>query len=692
MILQDRYEIIAEIGRGGMSVVYLARDRVLGSFWAVKQVKNQFSEAFHAFKKEVELLAGLAHSEIPRIVDRIEYGDDYYVVMDFVDGTSLGKKVQSEGPASEEEIVDWGKQLCSVFIYLHEHAADLPIIYCDLKPDNVMLTQAGQIRLIDFGIARKCVPGERCPSANVGTKGYAAPEQYRGGSHILDPRTDIYSFGATLFYLATAQVPGVPPRGVPRLREVNPALSEGLEYVIQKCCQDNPARRYQRFTEVLDDLQNIKLLNARYRQKMKGRIAVFAIGIVLTLASVGAIFIGKNGINASLQQAFEEQFHLAKEAEQKGDDKQAAEHYYAAISNKPDDYESYIRLFNVLLPDAEDQDVTTKTKSAIDEMRKRYLDNRQSKKYKDPLLGLRVARSCLDVNDPVYAQYAVDYLELAPAEAEGFSEAEIKAYKVIAAHSSGSMKSQDFEAFAEALQTLEQVTDTPDMPIDEKLSNYDLLIQMYATYPDAVGDAQEKIYSIGNKARELIEANRDSEEMTFNNIIRLYKTVASSLSTWGTIAEAPQEKEQAFQRSLEWFEHLEALNVDLDSQLLLKKGNTHRGIYDIYNAGKRTDAESDVDGPRHLKEAIDCYQELLITEPNHFLANVYLTRALLDNELLKDAEKRNYEKTRGAYKRVSDLMSINEGQLTNIELNQFAALKEQMEGLEKEQTEGLEED
>ena len=101
-VLRERYEIIAEIGKGGMSTVYLAKDKNLGSYWAVKQVKNDKNVDIEAFKKEVELLSSLSHSDIPRIVDRIDAGEDFFVVMDFIDGTSLGKKVMNEGPIKEK--------------------------------------------------------------------------------------------------------------------------------------------------------------------------------------------------------------------------------------------------------------------------------------------------------------------------------------------------------------------------------------------------------------------------------------------------------------------------------------------------------------------------------------------------------------------------------------------------------------
>lgn len=253
VILKDRYEIIAELGKGGMGAVFLARDKNLGSYWAVKQVKNNSEVDIEAFKKEVELLSSLNHSDIPRIVDRIEVDEDYFVIMDFIDGVSLGKKVNAEGPQAEEDVVKWATYLCEILDYLHTVKSN-PIVYRDMKPENIMLIQNGRVKLIDFGIAKECVRGEVQSGKSIGTMGYAAPEQYKGGSNILDERTDIYSLGCTLFYLVTGIVPEKPSVSTIPVRQINPLISEGLEYIIDKCTRFNAKDRYQNCKE-LKELQ-----------------------------------------------------------------------------------------------------------------------------------------------------------------------------------------------------------------------------------------------------------------------------------------------------------------------------------------------------------------------------------------------------------------------------------------------------
>ena len=118
-VVRDRYEILAELGKGGMSTVFLARDKKLGSYWAIKQVLKNKNVDIEAFKKEVELLSSLNHVQIPRIVDRIDSDDSYCVCMDFIDGISLSKKVLAEGAQRENDVVKWAIMVCDVLHYLH---------------------------------------------------------------------------------------------------------------------------------------------------------------------------------------------------------------------------------------------------------------------------------------------------------------------------------------------------------------------------------------------------------------------------------------------------------------------------------------------------------------------------------------------------------------------------------------------
>ena len=157
-VLVNKYEILKEIGRGGMSVVYLAMDKHLNKQWAVKEIrrsaKGQDDEiVVNSLLAEANLMKRLDHPALPRIVDIIETGQTIYIVMDYIEGDSLDKNLAEYGVPSEEKVIDWAKQICDALAYLHSQKP--PIIYRDMKPANVMLKPEGNIKIIDFGIARE---------------------------------------------------------------------------------------------------------------------------------------------------------------------------------------------------------------------------------------------------------------------------------------------------------------------------------------------------------------------------------------------------------------------------------------------------------------------------------------------------------------------------------------------------------
>ena len=160
----------------------------------------------------------------------------------------------------------------------------------NMKPANIMLKPDGSIRLIDFGIAREYKEGKAGDTEAIGTRGYAAPEQF-GGQGQTDARTDIYSLGVTLYHLVTGKNPAEPPYEIYPIRQWNPELSSGFEWMIQKCTQLNPNDRFQSCAEISYVLENLDKFDSEYRKKQKGRIALFVVSVVMslvfTLSSVG---------------------------------------------------------------------------------------------------------------------------------------------------------------------------------------------------------------------------------------------------------------------------------------------------------------------------------------------------------------------------------------------------------------------
>ncbi len=284
-LVDGKYKILSEIGQGGMSVVYMAINEKANKTWAIKEVRKDGKMDFNTVRQglmaEIETLKKLKHPNLPSIVDVIEDEDSFIIVMDYIEGRSLDKIIEENGAQPEAFVVEWAKQLCDVFGYLHSRIP--AIIYRDMKPANVMLKPDGNIMVIDFGTAKnyEIDLGE---TTGIGTIGYAAPEQYIGsGLGRTDARTDIYCLGITMYHLLTNIDPCKNLINNKSIRAVNPALSHGLDAIIQKCTQYQPEDRYQTCAELMYDLENYEKLEPLYKKKQKRKLALFTLTVVLAI-------------------------------------------------------------------------------------------------------------------------------------------------------------------------------------------------------------------------------------------------------------------------------------------------------------------------------------------------------------------------------------------------------------------------
>lgn len=283
-VIDGKYEILKEIGRGGMSVVYLAMDKRLNKQWAVKEIRKKGSGkndeiVVNSLLTEANLMKRLDHPSLPRIVDIIDNGITIYIVMDYIEGESLDKILKEYGAQPEELVIGWAKQLCDALGYLHSQKP--PVIYRDKKPANVMLKPEGNIKIIDFGIAREYKELSLADTTVLGTKGYAPPEQYSGQT---DPRSDIFALGMTMHHLLT----GVDPRSgeaYAPVRQWNPDLSEGIELIIDRCVEPAPENRYQSCTDLLYDLEHPELITKGFKKKQKRKLWSFLVSAGLCVAA-----------------------------------------------------------------------------------------------------------------------------------------------------------------------------------------------------------------------------------------------------------------------------------------------------------------------------------------------------------------------------------------------------------------------
>ncbi|MFY9223117.1 MAG: protein kinase [Blastocatellia bacterium] len=278
VMLVGRYLIVKRVGGGGMGNVYMARDkRLADALRAVKEMIEMFSDDNHRrkavedFERESQLLASLEHPSIPTIYDYFVSEGRYYLVMKFIGGGDLASrlKMSPTGRLEERTVAEWAVQACDVLSYIH--CQQPPIIYRDLKPANLMIDdKTNRIMLVDFGIARFVSPTQKGVTA-IGTMGYAPPELFSGK---VEPRSDIYSLGATMFHLLTGADPQDNPLLIfdfsknPRPRQINPNITPGMDAIIARTVEHKPEKRFTNALDMKKALEeHIRLLDSGQAMK-----------------------------------------------------------------------------------------------------------------------------------------------------------------------------------------------------------------------------------------------------------------------------------------------------------------------------------------------------------------------------------------------------------------------------------------
>lgn len=331
-IIDRKYEILKLLNTGGMnSAIYLALDKKLNRQWAIKKVRKSSSQTTSMLMAEASIMKNLDHPMLPRIVGIEEDPKFFYIIMDFVQGENLKTVVTSSGPQAQDTVVSWGIKLCDVLTYLHGKG----IVYRDMKPANIMLSPDGNIKLIDFGIAREYKENASEDTTALGTEGYAAPEQYEGKGQT-DARTDVYGMGITLFQLLTGVNPSSYQENIFSIRLQNPNLSSGLDKIILKCTNKDPKKRYQSTEELKRALLNYRKLDDKFLKKQKKVIKKFftLLGLsTLCFVIAGGLFIAsyfqKNNRYSALLSGVPSKTNIIK-----------------AIDVKPSETAGYVALLN----------------------------------------------------------------------------------------------------------------------------------------------------------------------------------------------------------------------------------------------------------------------------------------------------------------------------------------------------------
>ena len=262
IFLGKRYEVLSKIGAGGMADVYKGKDQMLNRYVAIKVLKKEYKEDenfVRKFRSEAQAAAGLMH---PNIVNVYDVGEDRgldYMVMELVEGITLKEYIEKKGRLSHKEVISIAIQVCTGIGVAH--AAN--IIHRDIKPQNIIISKDGKVKVTDFGIA-KATTSNTVSSNAMGSVHYTSPEQARGG--FSDQRSDIYSIGITLYEMVTGQVPfdgdSTVSVAIKHLQEeitppseIVPDIPYSLEQIILKCTQKNSERRYKNTNELIRDLK-----------------------------------------------------------------------------------------------------------------------------------------------------------------------------------------------------------------------------------------------------------------------------------------------------------------------------------------------------------------------------------------------------------------------------------------------------
>ena len=348
-VLNGRFEIEKCIHSRGMANVYIVKDMNLGKRWCLKEIiKTDAGKSeieYVSLLQEAKVLRSVSHTGIPRITDTAEDGDSLMIVEDYVEGITLSKCIQTKGAIRQDIAVQWMKQLCQIIMYLQ--GLKTPILYRDMKPDNVIIQPDGNIKLLDYGT---CViiykKGQLPHGYAMGTAGYAAPEQTKKNLPC-DLRSDIYGLGMTYYSMLTGlNMAGIPREKVKDVGLINPSISKGLAAVVNKCIEVNPDDRYQDCNELLYALQNYTTGDEGYRKKAVRKIATTAVTFGLSIAMLLGSWIT---YGLGLNKTEEEYLNAVLVAEQTG----KQEDYDKAISLYPERLDPYFGYITSIKVDGE---------------------------------------------------------------------------------------------------------------------------------------------------------------------------------------------------------------------------------------------------------------------------------------------------------------------------------------------------
>lgn len=626
-ILDGKYEILKMIGKGGMSYVYLAIDNRLKKQWAVKEVRmngQNINLMIGRLVSETNILKKIDHPVIPRIVDILQENDLLYVVMDYVEGRTMAEVLQEEGAQPQEKVIEWGIQLADALSYLHSMTP--PIIYRDMKPSNVMLRPDGSIKLIDFGTAKEFDVENLADTTALGTRGYAAPEQFgdsKGrGKYNTDARTDIYSLGATLYHMVTGKNPSEPPYEIRPIREWNMELSQGLESIIQKCTQADPGKRYENCVGLLYDLENYDHLDKSYQRKNWLRIAACLASFLIAVGFFGLSAYGKYGQKQVVLKEYESIINQAELAVMEQDYTEALNALQIAItqidSTREEAYREMLNIYS--MQDKLSDGLTSVCK---------YIDTYNGAKCPPDEIVFEVAKQYFYFLDYKKCyQYATMVKTMEEAEYYGALARILSSMYV------------DEKEYKTELENFEQYNNTlPDSK--NKLDNYKALAMVYVTRLKENSNAAESVVKICEAALSLLDEPEEWLEKAEDaaNYEKIFLEYATNAYEWLKKNTEDVQKKQKYYQMIELYcqEAVSLLDDDI-KQERDTKSNMMLKLATVYiEQGKFSDGLTVYEQMEKLyTEASDSQERIYVA---HILALCEEQESITGNKKKWDREK-----------------------------------------------------
>jgi serine/threonine protein kinase len=294
LIVDNIYQVIEEIGSGGMGVVYLAYHLRLEKYVVMKKIKNSYAD-ISMLRNEVDILKELHHPYLPQVYDFIKYDGDIYTIIDYIDGYDLNYYINNNYIFAESQLIKWLRQLCEVLEYLHSQNPQ--ILHTDIKPGNIIVTGSGDICLIDFGISLYSTDLVKGLSEN-----YSSPEQFAIVQGILsnsqepcfslDERTDIYSLAATFYHLMTGVKPNIRNSEQPSISQYELEYSETFVAIIDKAMAYDREKRFKNASQLIKAIDNMCKLDSRYRHYVLIQIISSVLAGLMIVSGVSMMFFG----------------------------------------------------------------------------------------------------------------------------------------------------------------------------------------------------------------------------------------------------------------------------------------------------------------------------------------------------------------------------------------------------------------